>query len=170
MKTSEKNGCKVTGIGSLGRCIWAALLIGTTAGSCTTAPALSPVCVPFYTSPEEASGFPEIEFAASEGTLRALLFAADGQFHANEKARILWKMTDGRGDIHLTAIHEDGTQIRPSYGPISRQIRSEWKHPGQEWGTEFVFPKAGCWRILVSRWLMDTDRPVTGQIEIQVRP
>ncbi len=53
---------------------------------------------------------------------------------------------------------------------MSYQSRNEWKHPGQEWGSEFTFPKAGCWRILVSRWLIDTDKPITGEIAIEVKP
>ncbi len=164
------NKCPISSARALGRCIPLAFLLGWVLSSCTTAPVLSSLCVPFYTFPDEASGYPEIEFSASEGTLWVLLFAPDGEFHANTKARILWKMTDGRGDIHLIALHEDGTQTVPTEGPVSRAWRSDWKHPGQEWGSEFDFPKAGCWRILVSRWLLDTDRPVTGQIEIQVRP
>jgi hypothetical protein len=149
----------------------ALLIAGLALSACTSpSPELAPFCIPFDTALDEPSGYPEIEFAASEGTLWALLFVKDGQFQANSRARILWKMTDGRGDIHLIAIHEDGTQIRAYYGPISRMMRSDWKHDGQEWASGFIFPKAGCWRILVSRWLLDTDRPVTGQIVIQVKP
>ncbi len=154
----------------IGICLIAALLVGLALGGCASTPDLAPLCVPSYTYPDEASGYAEIEYPASEGTLWALLFAPDGQFQAGTTARILWKMTDGRGDIRLTAIHEDGTQIRPVEGPVSRMWRSDWNHEGQEWGSEFIFPKAGCWRILVSRYLVDTDRPVTGEIEIQVRP
>ena len=107
-------------------------------------------------------------------------------------------MTDGRGDIKLSAIHEDGTQVHPVWGPVSRRANtdwtglffivlrqakkdwkdlpsmkvyregSDWKHPGQEWGSEFIFPKAGCWRILVSRWLIDSDEAITGEIAIEV--
>jgi len=46
----------------------------------------------------------------------------------------------------------------------------DWRHPGQEWESEFNFPKAGCWRILVSRWLIDADEAVTGDIAIEVKP
>ncbi|HEY6074147.1 MAG TPA: hypothetical protein VIV15_12360 [Anaerolineales bacterium] len=148
----------------------AALLVGLALG-CGSTRDLAPLCVPFYTSLDEPSGFQEIEYPASEGTLWALLFSRDGEFQAGTTARILWKMTDGRGDIRLVAIHEDGvTRIRPSEGPVSRSMRSDWIHEEQEWGSEFIFPKAGCWRILVSRYLVDTDRPVTGEIEIQIGP
>jgi hypothetical protein len=153
----------------------AALLVGLglILAACRAAPETptpTPICIPSATTLDEASGYPEIEFPASEGTLWALLFARDGVFHAGTQARIVWKMTDGRGDIRLTAIHESGLQVGPVYGPISRQTRSQWNHVGQEWGSAFIFPEAGCWRILVSRWLIDTDLPVTGQIEIEVRP
>ncbi|HEY6071794.1 MAG TPA: hypothetical protein VIV15_00005 [Anaerolineales bacterium] len=141
--------------------------------ACRTAPAIpepTPVCVPSPTAIDEASGYPEIEFPASEGTLWALLQAPGGEFHAGAPARILWKMTNGRGDIRLTAIHESGARTGAIYGPISREYRSQWRHEGQEWGSAFIFPLPGCWRLLASRWLIKSDIPVTGQIEIQVSP
>lgn len=133
-------------------------------------PVPTPVCVPSPTVVDEASGYPEIEFPASEGTLWALLQAPGGEFHVGVPAHILWKMTDGRGDIRLTAIHESGAHTGPTYGPISREYRSQWQHEGQEWGSGFVFPLPGCWRIVVSRWLIPADVPVTGEVEIQVSP
>lgn len=146
---------------------------GLALAACQPAPATpvpTPVCVPSPTVLDEASGYPEIEFPASEGTLWALLTDPEGNLHAGSRAHILWKMTDGRGDIRLRAIHESGLQIGPSYGPISREYRSKWEHEGQEWGSEFVFPLPGCWRILVSRWLIPTDTPVTGEVEIEISP
>jgi hypothetical protein len=159
-----------------------------------------PVCSPSKTKIDEASGYPEIQVTASSGRLWALLHAPDGKFNAGTKARILWKMTDGRGDIKLSAIHEDGTQAQLIWGPVSRRgntdwtglffivLRqakkdwkdlpsmriyregSDWKHPGQEWGSEFIFPKAGCWRILVARWLIASDKAITGEIAVEVKP
>ena len=159
-----------------------------------------PVCTPSKTKIDKASGYPEVEVSASSGRLWSLLYASDGKFNAGIKARILWKMTDGRGDMKLSATHEDGTQARPVWGPVSRRENTnwtglffiflrqtnkdwkdlpsmkvyregiDWRHPGQEWDTEFIFPKAGCWRILVSRWLIDTDEAVTGDIAIEVKP
>jgi hypothetical protein len=162
------------GFGRAALVFWRLLaVVGLALAACKPAPETPtplPICIPSNTKIDEASGYPEIEFPASEGTLWALLFARDGEFRAGTRARILWKMTDGRGDIHLTAVDERRTLIRPEYGPVSRQLRSAWKHDGQEWAAEFTFPRAGCWRILVSRWLLDTDPPVTGQIEIQVTP
>lgn len=146
---------------------------GLILAACQSAPATStptPACVPSPTALDEASEFPEIEFPASEGTLWALLLAPEGEIHVGAQARILWKMTDGRGDIRLAAVHESGLRIVPSNGPISREYRSQWRHEGQEWGSEFVFPLPGCWRILVSRWLVPEDSPVSGEIAIQVSP
>ncbi|MGE5251758.1 MAG: hypothetical protein ACM3QS_16265 [Bacteroidota bacterium] len=148
------------------------LALALVLGACRAAPATpepTPVCIPSATALDETSGYREIEFPASQGTLWALLFARDGVFRTGSRARILWKMTDGRGDIRLLAIHESGLSVAPVYGPISRATRSQWAHAGQEWGSEFIFPISGCWRILVARWLIETDLPVTGQIEIQVR-
>lgn len=147
--------------------------LGMTLAACQPepdTPVPTPVCVPSPTTIDETSGYPEIEFPASEGTLWALLEAPGGELHAGTPAHILWKMTNGRGDIRLTAIHESGVRTGPSYGPVSREYRSKWEHEGQEWGSEFDFPLPGCWRIVVSRWLIPSDTPVTGEIEIQVSP
>lgn len=130
----------------------------------------TPACAPSNTTTDKASGYPEIQATATSGTLWALLVVQDGNFHAGTKARIVWKMSDGRGDIKLMATHEDGTQVQPVWGPISRQARTDWNHPGQEWGTEYIFPKAGCWRILASRRLLGTDEVVTAEIAIEVEP
>jgi hypothetical protein len=159
----------------------------------------TPVCIPSKTRIDGASGYSEIQVSASSGRLWALLYAPDGSFNAGTNARLLWKMTNGRGDIKLIAVHEDGTQVHPVWGPVSRRgntdwtglffivLRqakrdwkdlpsmrvyregSDWKHPGQEWGSEFIFPKAGCWRIFVSRWLIESDEAITGEIAIEVK-
>jgi hypothetical protein len=149
------------------------LLLGLMLAACGTAPASltpTPTCIPSKTTIDEDSGYPEIRVSASRGLLWALLFTQDRNLRAGVRSRILWKMTDGRGDIGLTAIHEQGIYLTPVWGPVSRQMRSAWKHPGQEWGSEFVFPEPGCWRILVERWLLDTDLAVTGRIQIEVKP
>jgi len=132
-------------------------------------PIPTPVCIPSKTTIDPTSGNPEIQAAATKGFLWAMLFVHDGDFQAGTRVRIVWKMTDGRGDIKLTAIHADATQTRPVWGPISRDIRTKWNHTGQEWGTEYIFPKAGCWRILASRWLLATDESVTAEIAITVK-
>ena len=146
------------------------LLIAAACQPVPATPIPTPVCVPSPMTIDEPSGYPEIEFPASEGTLWALLETPGGELHAGTPAHILWKMTNGRGDIRLTAIHESGVRTGPSYGPISREYRSKWEHEGQEWGSEFDFPLPGCWRIVVSRRLIPEDVPVTGEIEIQVDP
>jgi len=164
----------------IGSALYIFLFLGLTLNGCqpisptaisTSAPSPTPitVCTPSNKTTDEASGYPEIQATATKGNLWALLFTRNGNFQAGTRVRIVWKMTDGRGDIKLTTIHADGTQTLPVWGPISRDIRTKWKHPGQEWGTEYIFPKAGCWRILVSRWLLATDEAVTAEIAIEVK-
>jgi hypothetical protein len=44
----------------------------------------------------------------------------------------------------------DGTRAKPWFGP-EEHGGSTWRRPGEEWGTGFVFPKAGCYRVEVTR-------------------
>ncbi|MEW6404957.1 MAG: hypothetical protein AB1649_24440 [Chloroflexota bacterium] len=176
----------------------ALILAGRNSAAATSS--TSAICSPSKTTIDEASGYPEIQASASEGHLWVMLLTRDGNIGAGARVRIIWKMTDGRGDIKLLAVNEQGVQVRPTWGPISRRGRvglgsvfslvlqqlktdwrrlsmvmmrptgSDWKRPGQEWGTEFIFPQAGCWRIFVSRWLVEADEPVTAEIDIDVKP
>jgi hypothetical protein len=68
---------------------------------------------------------------------------------AGQVIKIAWRMT-GSGSPRFTAVGPSGTRIRPAWGP-ERHGGSTWRRPGQEWGTGFRFPDAGCWTVRVKR-------------------
>jgi hypothetical protein len=66
-----------------------------------------------------------------------------------KEVKIVWRMT-GSEPLDVTATHHDGTPARYTFGPQEHDW-SNWNRPGQEWGTGFVFPKAGCWGFHLAR-------------------
>ena len=109
----------------------------------------------------------EAEGWASEGEIWALIFQPDADIEVDSPVKIVWKMTGGSGDLRLSAEHADGTRVQPTWGPTAHGP-SSWQRPGQEWGSEFVFPKAGCWRITAARFLNDPGKAVTGEVDVEV--
>jgi len=93
--------------------------------------------------------FPEVEGRSDQQELWALVFRNPAPFEINEAIKIVWRMT-GSGTFNIAARHSDGTMIDPIWGP-EEHGGSTWDRPGDEWGTGFRFPKAGCWRITVTR-------------------
>jgi hypothetical protein len=68
--------------------------------------------------------------------------------HSGVPEKIIWRMT-GSGALLLYAEHTDGTRVAPNdYGP---HAGSTWQRPGDEFGSEFVLPKPGCWRFHLER-------------------
>jgi hypothetical protein len=94
------------------------------------------------------NGFLEIQAdMKSDGEAWALLFFETA--HAEEDEKIVWRIT-GEGDtFEAQAQNEDGAIIQPIW--IEYHGGSNWQRPGQEWGTGFNFPTAGCWTIIVTR-------------------
>jgi hypothetical protein len=79
----------------------------------------------------------------------ALLFLRDGQLHPGQEAKIVWRMT-GTGSLTIRAEGPAGGTVTPVGGP-EPHISSTWQRPGDEWGTGWVFPAAGCWTVRASR-------------------
>ena len=67
----------------------------------------------------------------------------------NEEVKVVWSVT-GDGDFSVATVHADGTTMEPTFGP-ARHDGSNWEAPGDEWGTGWIFPKAGCWDMTVTR-------------------
>lgn len=92
-------------------------------------------------SPQTTSSLAEVK-----GTrLWALVFGAM-PLKAATNTKIVWRMS-GHGAFQIAAKTTDGTGASMSFGPEPHQS-STWNVPNtDEWGTGFIFPKAGCWRV-----------------------
>jgi hypothetical protein len=80
-------------------------------------------------------------------TLWALFFAQKAV--AGQEIKIAWRMT-GSGDLSMTAAGPRGAAAKPSWGPEVHG-GSSFHRPGDEWGTGWVFPTAGCWTVNATR-------------------
>jgi len=93
-------------------------------------------------------GFPEVQGTSRDAEVWGLLFAPV-PFNRGKEVKIVWRMT-GEGPLKVTAALPDGTRAKPTFGP-EQHGGSSWRRPGEEWGTGFVFPKAGCYRVDLTR-------------------
>ena len=96
----------------------------------------------------QSDGFPEVRGASGDAEVWGLLFAPV-PFKRGKEVKIVWRMT-GEGPLKVTAALADGTRAKPTFGP-EQHGGSSWHRPGEEWGTGFVFPKAGCYRVDLTR-------------------
>jgi hypothetical protein len=92
-------------------------------------------------------GIPERQGTGVGATLWALFFGAT--VIAGQEIKVVWRMT-GSGDLTMNATGENGTTITPSWGPEIHSS-SSFQRPGDEWGTGWVFPAAGCWTVNATR-------------------
>ncbi|MFY1687852.1 hypothetical protein [Plantactinospora sp. WMMB782] len=102
-------------------------------------------------SPGTAENPLEVQGVADAGnSFWGLLFPRGGPgLHAGRDEKIVWRMT-GSGTFEVRATGPDGTTVEPIWGPTSHQ-GSSWTRPGDEWGTGWNFPTAGCWTVRASR-------------------
>lgn len=97
-----------------------------------------------------AIGFPEARAAAVDAEAWALFFRPNSQpVTANQRVKIVWRMT-GSGRFEVSAYSPTGLRVEPETGPDFHPS-SNWARPGDEWGTWFKFPAAGCWNLHASR-------------------
>jgi hypothetical protein len=96
----------------------------------------------------QGDGFPEVRGVSRDAEVWGLLFAPV-PFQRGKEVKIVWRMT-GEGPLKVTAVLADGTRAKPTFGP-EQHGGSTWHRPGEEWGTGFVFPKAGCYRVDLTR-------------------
>ena len=76
--------------------------------------------------------------------LWALVFAPL-PIKATKETKIAWRMS-GHGGLHIAATTTDGSEASLTAGPEPHGT-SSWDIPNtDEWGTGFIFPKAGYWR------------------------
>ena len=68
---------------------------------------------------------------------------------ARQEVKFVWRMT-GSGPLHIAAYSPGGQHIAPVWGP-EEHGGSNWRRPGDEWGTGFNFSIPGCWNIHFTR-------------------
>jgi len=56
----------------------------------------------------------------------------------------------GTGPLHVTLTAPDGSRQPLVFGPEPHG-ESNYRRPGDEWGTGFRFNENGCWHIHLSR-------------------
>jgi hypothetical protein len=119
-------------------------------------PAPSPTCPASAQITASANGL-ERQGVGTDATLWALFFSA--QATASQEIKIAWRMT-GAGDLTMTATGPDGKTLNPVWGP-ELHGGSSYRRPGDEWGTGWVFPTAGCWTVNAAR--------TTGRAQLAIR-
>ncbi|WP_319462743.1 hypothetical protein [Micromonospora sp. RTP1Z1] len=93
---------------------------------------------------------PEVEGDGSrDASLWALLFVDDNGLQAGREEKIVFRMT-GRGALSIQAAGPGGT-VEPTWLEEHGPGGSNWQRPGDEWGTGWIFPAAGCWTVTATR-------------------
>jgi len=137
------------------------LAIACSSPSSTVTPTVSPSpSTPVYLAglgsagckPSAFAGLPgsvrEVGFDSSQGSFWALFFGSLPP-RAGEEIKVVWRMT-GSGDFSFRVSDSNGKPLALVWGPEGHGS-SSWNHPGNEVGTGFMFPHAGCWDIHVTK-------------------
>ena len=133
----------------------------TSIPSTATLPTMGPWSEP--ACPASTATAREIRGTANSGTqIWALIIGPFPPLRAGTQMKVIVRIT-GMGDAVFYADGPSGAQIRPDFPPQAHG-GSSWDRPGDEWGTEFTFPSAGCWNMRVVR---STGR---GSIPLTVSP
>ncbi|MEU8262478.1 hypothetical protein AB0C02_17830 [Micromonospora sp. NPDC048999] len=95
---------------------------------------------------------PDLEGTGDGAELWALPFAKEQEpvLVAGKELKVVWRMT-GSGDFAISATGPDGKAVKPVWVEPHGNGGSNWNRPGDEWGTGWVFPTAGCWTINATR-------------------
>jgi hypothetical protein len=65
---------------------------------------------------------------------------------AGTETKIVWRMS-GHGAFNIGAKTTDGSSAQLTFGPEPHGTSSWYIANTDEWGTGFIFPTAGCWRV-----------------------
>jgi hypothetical protein len=68
---------------------------------------------------------------------------------AGDEVKIVWRMT-GRGELTIQVVDPSGREREFTFGP-ERHGGSNYRRPGDEWGSGFRFDEAGRWHIHLTR-------------------
>ena len=100
-------------------------------------------------SPLDASnlGFPEALATTPALDLWSLFLG--GIPAVKEEGKIIWRIGPSfQEPPHIIALGPHGQHLLPLF--LQRHTGSNWYHLGEEWGTGFNFPVAGCWDLHVT--------------------
>jgi len=111
-------------------------------------PVATPTCPP-AAQITQSDGLLERQGTGDGATLWALFFLTEPVLTAGKEIKVVWRMT-GSGEFSVSATGPDGTVVKPVWGP-EWHGGSSWDRPGEEWGTGWVFPAAGCWTVSATR-------------------
>ena len=104
---------------------------------------------PVQKCPDEPQDAAEAHGGGPGTDLWALFFFTERPLRRNVEIKVVWRMT-GEGDLAMTATGPGGARIEPVWGPEGH-TGSSWHKPGDEWGTGWKFPTAGCWTVTATR-------------------
>jgi len=96
-----------------------------------------------------AAGLSGAEGVGSGMTVWALPFLTEPVYRHGKELKVVWRIT-GTGDPVFTATGPAGATVKPTWGP-EQHSSSNWEKPGDEYGTGWVFPAAGCWTVRIVR-------------------
>jgi hypothetical protein len=97
--------------------------------------------------PAYQNNLPEMQGVGHDATLFGLFFSPRAV--AGQPIKVVWRMT-GDGDLAMRATGPGGRKLRPAWGSEAHSA-SSYHRPGDEWGTGWTFPSAGCWTIEATR-------------------
>ncbi len=120
----------------------------TSAGSQTPTPSPPPTDVGFSAPLASAcAALPALTpLAEVEGSRLWALVFGPVPIKARTETKIVWRM-GGHGAFNIGSKKADGTGAQLTFGPEPHD-GSTWYVPNtDEWGTGFIFPSAGCWRV-----------------------
>lgn len=121
----------------------------------------APGCHPPSPLDKSNLGFPEAQATTQAMDLWALFLG--GLPLVKRDAKIIWRLGPSFGDpIHIVGLGPHGQEIQPLF--LERHGGSNWTRPGEEYGTGFYFPVAGCWDLHV------TDGSAVGDVWLIVSP
>jgi hypothetical protein len=93
---------------------------------------------------------PEVTGRGAGAQLHGLVMARRFPLVAGpHNVKIVWRMT-GSGPLKLAAYDEQGKRVPLAWGP-EEHGGSNYRRPGDEWGSGYFFKRAGCYRLTARR-------------------
>jgi hypothetical protein len=139
--------------------LWANLVLGAQVSTAAPVPATQ-MCGQSQPSSLK-TGLSEVRGFAIHGVkLWALLFYQPPAV-AGADLKIVVRVT-GSGPFHIKAVGPEGQTVKHTW--MEYHSGSNWNRPGDEWGTGWQLPTAGCWHLHVTR------RSTSGNIWLAVVP